>query len=110
MRRIIHGSGGTPVVETLIWIKPDQNALAYAIADSPLPVSRFQAVVTVTDNGGPEGGSTATWDIDYEPVGDDASARGAIDLIYGTMAGWLAGRGHGRQRLSTMEHLDIICS
>ena len=89
MRRIIHGSAATPVIETLIWVKPDQNALSYEIANSPLPVSRFRAVVTVTKNGGADAGSTATWDINYEPVGDNASARDGIELIYGTMAGWL---------------------
>lgn len=90
MRRIIGGSGGTPTVETLLWVKPEQNALSYEITDSPLSVSRFRAVVTVTNDGAADAGSTATWDIDYEPVGDDAAVRGGIELIYGTMAGWLA--------------------
>lgn len=90
MRRIIGGSGGTPTVETLLWVKPERNALSYEITDSPLPVSRFRAVVTVTKDGAADAGSTATWDIDYEPVGEDADARDGIDLIYGTMAGWLA--------------------
>lgn len=90
MRRIIHGGAGTPVIETLIWVEPEQNALSYEIANSPLPVSRFQAVVTVTRDDGGDLSSTATWDIDYEPIGDDAGARGGIELIYDTMAGWLA--------------------
>lgn len=90
MRRLIHGGGETPIVETLIWIEPDQNALAYQISDSPLPVSWFEAVVRVTKNAGPEEGSTATWDIDYDPIGDDGTARGAIDAVYAAMAGWLA--------------------
>lgn len=89
MRRIIHGGGTTEIVETLIWMKPEQNALSYEIANSPLPVSRFRAIVTVTNNGGAHTGSTGTWDIDYEPVGDAAAARSAIEQIYSAMAGWL---------------------
>jgi hypothetical protein len=88
MRRLIGGSGATPVAETLLWIKPEQKTLSYEIADNPLPVSRFVAVLTVTGTDGK--GSTATWDIDYEPAGDDAEARGAIETVYGMMADWLA--------------------
>lgn len=87
MRRLIGGSGSTPVAETLLWIKPEQKALSYEIADNPLPVTRFVAVVTVTET---EGASTATWDVEYEPEGDDADTRGAIETVYGMMAGWLA--------------------
>jgi Polyketide cyclase / dehydrase and lipid transport len=88
MRRLIGGSGTTPVAETLLWIKPEQKALSYEIANNPLPVRRFLAVVTVTADDGTE--STATWDIEYEPEGDDAEARSAIETVYGMMADWLA--------------------
>jgi hypothetical protein len=87
MRRLIGGSGTTPVAETLLWIKPELKALSYEIADNPLPVNRFLAVVTVKDA---DGASTATWDIQYEPEGDDADARTAIETVYGMMADWLA--------------------
>jgi hypothetical protein len=90
MRRLIGGSGSTPIAETLLWIEPDRRALAYEIVDNPLPVSRFSAVVTVSDSEAAGPGSTATWEIDYEPVGDDANVRGAIEAVYGMMAGWLA--------------------
>jgi hypothetical protein len=94
MSRTISGSAADPIVETLLWIKPDGRALAYEIKNNPLPVSRFQAVVTVTEHDGNDvraGGSasTATWDVDYDPEGDDATARGAIEAVYGTMADWL---------------------
>jgi hypothetical protein len=88
MRRFIGGSGAAPVVETLLWIKPEQKSLSYEIADNPLPVSRFEAVVTVSDAGGTA--STVTWDVDYDPVGDESEARGAVELVYAMMADWLA--------------------
>jgi hypothetical protein len=88
MRRLIGASGSTPVAETLLWIKPEQNALSYEIANNPLPVRRFLAVVTVT--AADRAASTATWDIEYEPEGDDAEARSAIETVYGMMADWLA--------------------
>jgi Polyketide cyclase / dehydrase and lipid transport len=84
MSRMISGSSGDPIVETLLWIKPDGRALAYEIKNNPLPVSRFQAVVTVTEHDGIDGRacnpasgptSLATWDVDYDPEGDDAAAR-----------------------------------
>lgn len=87
MQRRIGGSGATPIVETLRWIRPEQCSLSYEIADSPMPVKRFLAVVTVAGDGE---ASTAKWDIDYEPVGDDAEARTTIEAIYGLMADWLS--------------------
>jgi hypothetical protein len=87
MRRTIHGTGETPVIETLEWLRPEDKALAYEIENNPLPVGRFQAVATVSDSTGPS--SAVTWDIDYELLGDDETARGGIELIYDAMAGWL---------------------
>ncbi len=98
MRRIIHGGGTTPVTETLIWVKPDSHALSYEIANSPLPVSRFRAVVTVTRGNRIDEGSTATWDIEYEPIGDGANASGGIELIYDAMAGWLEQAANGDEK------------
>jgi polyketide cyclase/dehydrase/lipid transport protein len=98
MRRIIHGSGTIPVTETLIWVKPEQQALSYEIANSPLPVSRFRAVVTVTSGHRIDAGSTATWDVEYEPIGDGESARGGIQLIYDSMAGWLEQAANGDEK------------
>ena len=98
MRRIIRGGGPTPVTETLIWVEPDRHALSYEIANSPLPVSRFRAVVTVTEGNRPNTGSTATWDIEYEPNGDDADTRRGIELIYDTMAGWLEQAANGDEK------------
>ena len=95
MRRTIRGSGATPVTETLIWVEPDRHALSYEIANSPLPVSRFQAVVTVATSNQNNAGSTATWDVEYEPIGDGANARGGIELIYDSMAGWLEHAANG---------------
>lgn len=98
MRRIIHGSGTTPVTETLIWVKPEQQALSYEIANSPLPVSKFRAVVTVKSGNRIDAGSTATWDVEYEPIGDGESARGGIQLIYDSMAGWLEQAANGDEK------------
>ena len=86
MRRFISASSDKPVIETLIWIKPDQRALSYEITNNPMPVSRFVAVTTVSDAAGE---SIVTWDVDYEPIGDDAAARDAIEAVYGLMAGWV---------------------
>jgi len=89
MRRIIAGSGGTSIVETLISLKPEERALSYQITDNPLPVRRFVSTVTVSDANGSADESTVAWRIDYEPTGDDDAARGAIEGVYGMMAGWI---------------------
>lgn len=90
MCRRIHGSGSTPIVETLLWIKPEQRALAYEITDNPLPVSRFAAVVSVSESADDASdGSAVAWDIEYEPEGDDGAAREAIEAVYGMMADWI---------------------
>lgn len=91
MRRSIYGPSGNPVVETLTHLDHDRMELGYSIADNPLPVSRFEALVTVHPA---EDGADITWDVDYEPVGsaerDADAARDAIEAVYGMMAGWLA--------------------
>jgi len=89
MRRFIAASSEKPVIETLIWIKPDERALSYEIANNPMPVSRFVAVNTVSESADAAGESTVIWDIDYEPIGDDAAARDAMEAVYGLMAGWV---------------------
>lgn len=92
MRRLIHGSGSTPVTETLTSFNPDRMELGYSIADNPLPVNRFDAVVSVRPAG--ESATTVTWDVDYDPAGtteaDQTAAHEAIEAVYGMMAGWLA--------------------
>ncbi len=98
MRRIIRGGGTTPVTETLVWIDPDQQELSYEIANSPLPVGQFRAVVTVTSDNQADAGSTATWDVEYEPIGDGATARDGIQLIYDNMAGWLEQAANGEEK------------
>lgn len=85
MRRIIPGTGDQPAVEKLEWIDHERHALAYEIEQSPLPVSRFVAVVTVTDGDA----TNVTWQIEFEPRGDDESVREGIERIYTAMAGWL---------------------
>ena len=92
MRRAIHGGGATPVVETLTSIDHSRMQLGYSISDNPLPVSRFEALVTV--DGSDAGGATLTWHVDYDPSGstdaDADAAREAIEAVYSMMAGWLA--------------------
>lgn len=89
MRRFIAASTEKPVIETLIWIKPNERKLSYEIANNPMPVSRFVAVNTVLQSADAAEESVVVWDIDYEPIGDDAAARGAMESVYGLMAGWL---------------------
>ena len=89
MCRKIHGSGDNPTVETLAWIRPAQKRLAYEITNNPLPVNRFETVVFVADSSVADGGCRIGWEVDYEPSGDDASARESIELVYGMMAGWI---------------------
>lgn len=92
MRRLIHGSGTTPVAETLTSMDPDRMELGYSIANNPLPVKRFDALVSVRPTG--DAATTVTWNVDYDPVGtaeaDQTAAREAIEAVYGMMAGWLA--------------------
>lgn len=90
MCRRIGGSGATPVVETLLWMKPESRSLAYEITDNPLPVRKFVAVATVSEAvEDVSQRSTVAWEIDYEPDGDDSAAREAIDAVYGMMADWI---------------------
>ncbi len=90
MCRRIGGSGATPVVETLLWVKPESRSLAYEITDNPLPVRKFVAVATVSEAvEDVSQRSTVAWEIDYEPDGDDTAAREAIDAVYGMMADWI---------------------
>jgi len=89
MSRTIRGSTeGEPTVETLLWIRPEQRQISYRITGSPLPVNRFEAVVSVTE--AEAGGCRVAWEVDYEPSVGDASARESIELVYGMMADWLA--------------------
>jgi hypothetical protein len=90
MRRIIRGSDGAAIVETLQWVAAECRELAYEIGNNPLPVSRFEAVVSVTDGEPGARTCTVTWRVDYDPTGDDAAARGGIEMIYTAMAGWLS--------------------
>jgi len=89
MRRTISGSADTPVVETLAWIKPEEQALAYMLEHNPFPPTSFQTVVTVTDAGEAVRGAMLTWTVDYGSVDDDDSARAGLDMVYGLMADWL---------------------
>jgi len=92
MRRLIHGSGAKPVAETLTSLNPDQMELGYSIADNPLPVTRFDALISVRPAG--DAATTVTWNVDYDPAGtteaDQTAARDAIEAVYAMMAGWLA--------------------
>ncbi|BBX41930.1 SRPBCC family protein [Mycobacterium simiae] len=89
MRRFIAASTEKPVIETLIWIKPDERALSYEIVNNPMPVSRFVAVNTVSEGADAAREAIVVWDIDYEPIGDDAAARDAMESVYALMADWV---------------------
>lgn len=92
MRRKIYGSkdpSADPTIETLIWTRPEQKQLSYRITNNPLPVSKFEAVVSVADSAPATGGCRIAWAVDYEPAGDDGSARASIEMVYGMMADWL---------------------
>lgn len=93
MSRSIHGSGDVPVVETLTHLDEQRMELGYSIAQNPLPVLRFEALVEVRP-GVDATTATVTWNVDYDPAGpsdDDAeAARQSIEAVYGMMAGWLA--------------------
>jgi hypothetical protein len=100
MRRLIGGTGATPVVETLTSIAAETMELGYSITDNPLPVSRFDALVAVRpDHDAAK--STVTWNVDYDPAGtteaDATAAREAIEAVYGMMAGWLADASSSRE-------------
>jgi len=91
MRRLIHGAGEHPVIETLTYLNPDRMEVGYSITNNPLPVSRFDAVVAVHPK---PPGSGIKWEVDYEPLGstdaDAQAARDAVEAVYEMMAGWLA--------------------
>lgn len=93
MTRKIDGSGDQPILETLTHRDDERMKLAYSIAHSPLPVTRFEALVTVRPAASGSG-ADITWEVDYDPQDSDeaaaAAAREAIEAVYGMMAGWLA--------------------
>ncbi|CAA0078947.1 Uncharacterised protein [Mycolicibacterium vanbaalenii] len=96
MRRCIHGSGPVPVVEKLTGLQPEKMTLSYTITDNPLPVSRFEATVTVNEEIGDDERpslSRIAWTVDFDPVGDSEAdaraARDAVEAVYEMMAGWL---------------------
>ncbi|MDA2894914.1 SRPBCC family protein [Mycolicibacterium sp. BiH015] len=91
MSRSIYGGGDVPAVETLTLLDHDGMRLGYSIADVPLPVSRFEALVSVAPV---QSGAAITFDVDYEPLGptevDADAAAEAVEAVYGMIAGWLA--------------------
>jgi hypothetical protein len=99
MSRSIYGAGDRPAVETLTLLDDDRMRLGYSIADIPLPVSRFAALVSVAPA---ESGSAITFDVDYDPLGpteaDADAARQAVEAVYGMIAGWLADAAVARGR------------
>ena len=94
MSRAIYGSGDSPAIETMTSTDPDTMTLAYRITNNPLPVSRFEAVVSVREVEPAMPASLVTWVVHYNPAGDSASeakaARESVEAVYGMMAGWLA--------------------
>ena len=91
MSRSIYGSGERPAVETLTLLDHKARRLGYSIADIPLPVARFEALVSVD---AADSGSAITFDVDYDPLGpseaDADAAKQAVEAVYGMIAGWLA--------------------
>ncbi len=91
MSRSIHGTGDKPIVETLTQLDQERMELGYSISNNPLPVSRFEAIVTVQPAAA---GSTIVWNVDYDPISpseaDVEAASQAVEAVYGMMAGWLA--------------------
>lgn len=99
MSRSIFGGSDRPAVETLTLLDHDHMRLGYSIADVPLPVSRFEALVSVA---AAMPGAAITFDVDYDPLGpaeaDAEAARQAVEAVYGLMAGWLADAAAARGR------------
>lgn len=103
MTRTIHGSGDQPILETLTHRDDEQMELGYSITNSPFPVTRFEALVTVRPAADGTG-ADITWHVDYDPQGSDpqdsdpqdsdataaVSARESIEAVYAMMTGWLA--------------------
>ena len=98
MTRTIHGSGDQPILETLTHRDDEQMELGYSITNSPFPVTRFEALVTVRPAADGTG-ADITWHVDYDPQDSDpqdsdataaVSARESIEAVYAMMAGWLA--------------------
>lgn len=85
MRRVINGGGDQPTVEKLCWLDAGKQSLAYEIEQSPLPITRYEAVVAISDDPEP----TITWKVDFEPMKDEESVREGLLKIYSAMAGWL---------------------
>ncbi|MDG4669115.1 SRPBCC family protein [Mycobacterium sp. 236(2023)] len=99
MSRSIYGGGDIPAVETLTLLDHHQMRLGYSIADVPLPVSRFEALVSVAPV---ESSAAITFDVDYDPLGpnevDADAAAEAVEAVYGMIAGWLADAATVRER------------
>lgn len=103
MSRSIYGGGDRPAVETLTLLDHDGMRLGYSIADVPLPVSRFAALVSVAPAAAAASrGAAITFDVDYDPLGpteaDAETARQAVEAVYGMIAGWLVDAAAARGR------------
>jgi hypothetical protein len=73
--------GGTIVEKRTEWDKKKMT-YSYEIVESPLPVSNYKSTFKVEK--GKKKSSTVTWSSTFEPKGDEAEAKKAIDGIYTT--------------------------
>ena len=88
MARILGNPEGGSIREILDSIDEEGRAITYSIPEGvPFPVSRYCSTMTVSDDGGD---ARLSWSCDFEPDGaSEAEAGGAIEGMYGVMAGWI---------------------
>ena len=78
-RRIVLADGNE-VIEELVEKDDGERRYTYTMTNpGPLPLTNYKATLSVEADGS---GSKVTWSGRFEPVGDEADARGAIENVY----------------------------
>ena len=80
MRKLTTGDGAV-VHERLDSIDEGARTYSYSITDSPLPLSGYQATISVAEGG--EGSSVVHWSSEFDPVGaPEAEVVAVVEGIY----------------------------
>ena len=84
------GAGPMTLAETLESVDDARRTLVYTIpGELPFPARDYRSTMIVRAKGA---GSELEWSCTYEPKGDPAQARAAMEGLYATLIGWVSDR------------------
>jgi hypothetical protein len=84
------GAGAMTLAETLESVDDEARTLTYTIpGELPFPARDYRSTMVVREKGA---GSQLEWSCTYEPKGDPAQAKAAMEGLYATLSGWVASR------------------